>query len=173
MPYTAVLFSYRKPGLSPEAYKLHYETVHIPMLQEIAGPLFPQSWTRHYIQRSAGEDGTRSATVTHGNQADFSYDSYAELIFEDKIAFETFFARLHEKDAFEKLKGQEEKFADRAKFRMAIVDETNVTRRRRGDEEYHGCCDDMSVCSMWARKGAAWGLRVAAFFSRRKDLVAF
>lgn len=128
MPYTAVLFSYRKPGLSLEAYKLHYETVHIPILQEITGPLFPQSWTRHYIQRSVGEDGTRPATVIIGDQADFSYDSYAEVVFEDKVAFETFFARLHEKDALEKLKGEEEMFADRAKFRMAIVDETSVTR---------------------------------------------
>jgi len=134
MPYTAVLFSYRKPGLSLEAYKLHYETVHIPILQEIAGPLFPQSWTRHYIQRSVGEDGTRPATVIIGDQADFSYDSYAELIFEDKVAFETFFARLHEKDALERLKGEEEMFADRAKFRMAIVDETSVTRN-----EARGC----------------------------------
>lgn len=38
---------------------------------------------------------------------------------------------------------------------------------RRGDEKYDGCCDDMSVCSMWARKGAAWGIRVALQYAER------
>jgi len=154
MPYTAVLFSYRKPGTSPEAFKKHYETVHIPTLQEVSGPLFPQKWIRHYIQRSsAEEDSTRPATIRFGDQAYFDYDAYAEVVFEDKVAFEKFFACLHEAKNLGKLKSQEEMFVIRERFRMTIVDETNVTENKGKIEKTDGRCDDMSISSKSEEEG--------------------
>ena len=101
----------------------------MPLIKATSGPAFPQSWTRHYIQRSVEEDGTCPATVILGDQADFSYDAYAELVFKDEAAFKTFYGIVNEKGTLERLKKEEEKFLDRARFRMVLLDETTVTEK--------------------------------------------
>ena len=137
MPFIILIFAYRKPGFSPAAFKSHYESSHEPLLQSIAGNHFPKTHIRRYIQRSesntssaANDDTTNAnhqATVLVGMQADFDYDAIAELTFEDSAAFQTFYGLVNQPEAAEKIAKDEEMFLDRARMRIAVVDECNTT----------------------------------------------
>lgn len=93
MTYRILIFAYRKPGTTPAAFKSHYETSHVPLVQSIAGDHFPKAHTRRYIhrtERSASathdDDDDHPASVLVGAQSDFEYDAIAELIFDDETA---------------------------------------------------------------------------------------
>lgn len=131
MPYTILIFAYRKPGLSPAEFKSHYETRHIPLLASHAGPLFPITHTRHYIQRTEhGPD--YAATVLVGTQADFGYDAFAELVFEDEGKFRAFFGRVSEPEAAKQIAADEEKFLDRGRMRVVVGGEVVATSGGKG-----------------------------------------
>ena len=136
MPFTIVIYSWRKPGLSPAEFKDHYEHGHVPLVQYLTGPLFPLSHTRHYIQRTPGETAsTDSTNVAHpanvfvGSPSDFEYDAFAELVFEDVTKFQAFFGCVSTPEAAARIAEDEEKFLDRPKMRVAAVDDTAVTTR--------------------------------------------
>jgi uncharacterized protein (TIGR02118 family) len=125
MPYTVLIFAYRKPGLSPAEFKSHYESSHVPLVQSLTGSLFPKSHTRRYIQRA--DSANHPATVLVGTQADFEYDAIAELIFDDEGAFQAFFACVSEAKAAEKIAQDEDKFLDRTKMKVVIEGDSIVT----------------------------------------------
>ncbi|OTB16526.1 hypothetical protein K445DRAFT_21482 [Daldinia sp. EC12] len=136
MTYSIVIVAYRKPGTTPEQFKAHYENSHIPLVRELAGQHFPLSHTRHYIHRSEGTAADRTdrnpttpATVLMGSQADFDYDAYSELIFEDFASFQTFCSVVQQPENAAKIAADEEKFLDRTKILIASLGDTNVTSR--------------------------------------------
>ena len=49
MPYSVLVYIYRKKGTSPKQFKEHYETKHVPIIQRLSGNLFPMSHSRHYM----------------------------------------------------------------------------------------------------------------------------
>ena len=139
MPYTALIFAWRKPGTTPTDFKSHYESRHIPLIQSLAGPHFPKSHTRRYIQRSevdassysssanGGENAKYPATVLMGTQAEFDYDAFAELVFDDEGHFQTFMGVVGAKEAAERIAADEEMFLDRGRMMVVVVDECRVT----------------------------------------------
>lgn len=133
MPYIVLIFAHRKPGLSPAEFKSHYESSHVPLVQSLAGPLFPRSHTRRYIQRVQGstegstDNASHPAVVLVGTPADFEYDAFAELVFDDETAFQAFFACVSQVEAAGRIAEDEEKFLDRAKMRVVLVDDCTVT----------------------------------------------
>jgi EthD domain len=133
MPYTAIIFAYRKPTTTPAHFKTMYETKHIPLVQSIAGPLFPISHTRRYLARTEGspqvgsDTSTYPATVIVGSQADFDYDAIAELVFSDQDAFQAFFAKVSEPANAQRLAEDEDSFLDRSRMRAVALDGTVVT----------------------------------------------
>ncbi|KAI2619287.1 EthD domain-containing protein [Hypoxylon sp. NC1633] len=137
MTYTVVVFVTRKPGLTPQQFKEHYDNVHIPLIRGIAGPLFPLSHTRRYISRSQsdaqGTNTTRNATtpahVILGSQADFDYDAIVEMVFPDEKAFQDFFKHVHGPEHGSTVIADEERFIDRAELRVAILGSTETTGR--------------------------------------------
>ena len=122
--------------MTPAEFKTYYENSHMPLVQRIGGVHFPKSHTRSYIQRSEvdtsatstgdGENAKYPATVLIGNQAEFDYDSVAELVFEDQTHFQLFMGAISENEAAKTLAADEEKFLDRGKMRAVMVDERNV-----------------------------------------------
>ena len=138
MPYTVVIVAYRKPGLTPLQFKHHYESKHVPLLRSLAGPHFPLSHTRHYIQRTTPASApantidttnARYPAVTFvGTAADFEYDAWAELVFESADAFQGFFGVMTAPEAAKQIGEDEELFIDRARTRIAAVDQVEVTR---------------------------------------------
>lgn len=133
MPYRVLIFAYRKPGISPSKFKTHYETRHVPLVKAIAGPLFPKSHVRRYVQRaSGGRDSPPSnahhpATVLIGSQSDFDYDAIAELIFKDEGAFQAFFAKVSEPEAAAKIAKDEEQFLDRTRMKVVVLGDCITT----------------------------------------------
>ena len=130
MPFKVLIFAHRKPGLSPTQFKDHWENSHIPLIQKLSGPSFPTTHSRRYIHRIEATDATSDdpasnesypATVLVGRQADFSYDGFAELTFEDETAFQTFFGIISQGEAAKQLAEDEEKFLDRAKMTAVVV----------------------------------------------------
>ena len=54
-------------------------------------------------------------------QEDFEYDAFAELVFDDKAAFQTFFALVSQEEAARTIAMDEEIFLDRGKLKAAVV----------------------------------------------------
>ena len=131
MTFTVLIFAYRKAGTTPAAFKSHYETIHVPLIQSLTGPHFPQSHKRFYIQRSqdAISENAHPATVLAGTQSDFQYDAFAELTFEDEAEFQTLMGIVGQGEAKERLAADEEMFMDRARMSVVVVEEPVVTRR--------------------------------------------
>lgn len=58
MLYSIVAFFWRKPGLTPQEFRHHYETNHILLLLDLFGPAFPKSHTRFYLPRQLSTNHT-------------------------------------------------------------------------------------------------------------------
>ncbi|KAE8336902.1 hypothetical protein BDV24DRAFT_141026 [Aspergillus arachidicola] len=128
MVFKALLYITRKPGTTPTEFQTHYETVHLPLLQKLAGADFPLSHRRLYLARPApGEDNSFPAAVLIGNQEDFAFDAIVELTFTDEAAFKVFFARRQEPGTKELVDADEEKFLDQTKFKAVVLGEVHET----------------------------------------------
>ncbi|KAI0553954.1 EthD domain-containing protein [Xylaria curta] len=136
MPYSVLIFAYRKPGTTPEQFKAHYEGSHVPLVRELARASFPLSHARRYLHRSENQADSNTvrnlstpATVLIGTQDDFDYDAIAELTFEDAAAFQTFFGRMQQPEIAAKIAADEEKFLDRTRMPVVVLGDTTETRR--------------------------------------------
>ncbi|KAM0802716.1 EthD domain-containing protein [Usnea florida] len=135
MTFTVLIFSYRKQGTTPASFKTHYETIHIPLIQSLTGPHFPQSHKRYYIQRSSDDTTTSEhanaypATVLAGTQSDFQYDAFAELTFEDEAEFQTLMGIVGQGEARERIARDEEVFMERERMQVVVVEGPVVTGR--------------------------------------------
>jgi hypothetical protein len=130
MSFRFLLFVTRRPDLSPEAFKTHWETKHVELIKAIAGDQFPISHTRTYLARPAqAENATWPAAVLVGSQEDFSYDGFAELVFPDEAAFKSFFALVSEPDNAAKIAADEEKFIVREAMKAVVIGDKTVTSK--------------------------------------------
>ena len=135
MPYTLLAFLPRKPGITPTAFKSHYENHHIPLLKDILGPdRFPTVHKRYYLSRveeplqdTTGKS-TNETTVTDPHPpaegviipstvaGEFSWDCCAEVIFRDEAHYEAFHEALAAQG--ERLRTDEERFLDWRRMRV-------------------------------------------------------
>ncbi|KKA19511.1 Uncharacterized protein T310_6518 [Rasamsonia emersonii CBS 393.64] len=138
MTYRILAFLYRKPSISPDEFKQHYEANHIPLLKRLTGPDFPLTHTRRYIARKsvdqpvegASERNAKTpATVFVGSQADFDYDAVVELTFADEAAFQAFHAKLTSPEVAKELGEDEERFINRAKLRVVALGDVVETAK--------------------------------------------
>ncbi|APA10142.1 predicted protein [Sclerotinia sclerotiorum 1980 UF-70] len=135
-PLTLSAFHWRKKGLTPEEFKNHYETVHIPILQEITGDKFPKTHTRHYVVRTSdgatSDDKSNSkykASVYAGTNAqDFDYDVYSELVFENEAKFKAFESIMFDPVLGPKINEDSVKFIDHVKMVWINISESTTAR---------------------------------------------
>lgn len=123
---------YRKPTISPAQFREHYERVHIPLVREIAGPLFPLTHTRKYISREKQiekENPEYTAHVMAGEQADFAYDAIVEMTFEDQAGFYDFGGCLAQPAVAKQIRDDCEEFMDASKAPAVILSDVVETRR--------------------------------------------
>lgn len=115
--------------MSPAAFKSHYESNHIPLIQSLTGSHFPRTHKRYYVQRSEDADTNNHfpATVLVGAQSDFPYDAFAELIFEDAAKFQTFMSIVSQGETKETLAQDEDLFLDRGRMTAVVVGEPVAT----------------------------------------------
>ncbi|KAL4877840.1 EthD domain-containing protein [Aspergillus karnatakaensis] len=136
MPIKALILSSRKPGLSLEEFRTHYEE-HVQLIKSLAGDTFPLSHRRTYLARTTvntptgdgpGRNALIPAIVVRGEQSDFDFDATAELTFADQDAADKFMERMGQRENAQKLLEDEEKFLNRE--RVAIVMIRSLQRRR-------------------------------------------
>lgn len=148
MTYTILALIYRKPSLTPDQFRTHYDTVHVPLLKSLVGDTFPMTHTRNYITRtqswtqnqdldsstskSFGDSPSTDLwlpTLYRGQPSDFPYDSLTVMIWEDKPTFDRFCEVFYREDVQKKMQADEERFIDRT-FRMACALEDPVVTAR-------------------------------------------
>ncbi|KAL2045990.1 hypothetical protein ABVK25_011879 [Lepraria finkii] len=132
MSYSIVAFLWRKPGLTPDEFRHHYETIHIPLLLTLLA--FPKSYTRFYLPRQlsttylADTSNTNYApTIFLNSTDDFDYDAFASIVFADEAAFDMFYTRLRDPDIAKVLGDDEDKFLWRQKLVVAAAGAPCVT----------------------------------------------
>lgn len=134
MGFTVVLFAYRKPGMSPEAFRDHYETVHVPLMKELGGSLFPVSHTRQYISRTKAHfpdaEQPYPPVLISGSPSDFSYDAITEMVFEAKDDFLKFSAILASPEVAPKVAQDCGAFLDMTRAPSMVVMEPKCETRR-------------------------------------------
>jgi hypothetical protein len=139
MPFKVLVYAYRKPGVSPDDFKNHYEA-HIDLFKRLTGDDFPLSHRRIYIARSSVEttsDGASSrnattpATVIVGQQSDYDYDCLAELTFSDAAAWEACVVKVRSPEIGAQIAADEDKFYDRSKTGVLVIGD--VTETIKGD----------------------------------------
>ncbi|KAL2819652.1 EthD domain-containing protein [Aspergillus cavernicola] len=114
--FTIVVFVTRKPGLSPGEFLDHWENHHVPLLQRIGGSRFPQSHTRHYLQHDETSPEYPVVPLV-GQSADFTYDGFAVVSFENEAAFREFLPVMLSSEVLE----DEERFTDRARMKAVAL----------------------------------------------------
>ena len=134
MSYSIVAFLWRKPGLTPDQFRHHYDTEHMPLLRNLLGPSFPESHTRFYLPRQLSNPSSADASNTNyvptvflGDTDDFDYDAFASVVFADEAAFHAFNARLRDADVAKVVGEDEEKFLCRQKTIVAAAGAASVT----------------------------------------------
>ncbi|KAL4948678.1 EthD domain-containing protein [Aspergillus filifer] len=114
--------------MTPAQFKTHYETVHMPLIKNLAGDLFPLSHRRLYLARpSPGEEGSYPVAAVLGSQEDFPYDCITELTFPDEETMRTFFARRMEPGTKEIVEEDENKFLQAEKLKMVVLGDVQET----------------------------------------------
>ena len=133
MTYTIMLFVTRKPNLSPEEFKDHYENVHIPLAQRLCAGNWPFKFTRQYLARVTRKgfggpaNPDRPPLLLRGTAQDIDYDCVGHMEFENEHAFQAFYKRVYEKDVAAKLAADEVQFLELGKTRVVVVGETIST----------------------------------------------
>lgn len=137
MSLKVFIYAYRKPGLSVEDFRKHYED-HVDLVKRLSGEDFPLSHKRSYVARNTVEVATEGAsdrnsrtpaTVIVGQQSDFDFDAYAELTFADQAAFQAFSAKVYAPDTASQIAADEEKFLDKSRLGIAMLGEVIETTR--------------------------------------------
>ena len=110
---TLVLLLKRKPGLTKEQFRHHYETVHVPLAKKHVGHLF-LDYKRHYINSNIGiaPDGNGMVLKAEGE-----YDAITNIVFENQAAVDEFL-RIAALPETAVLAQDEANFLDRSKMSL-------------------------------------------------------
>ena len=104
----------RKPGLTPAQFKQHYESFHAPMAQRMVGHLF-ESYVRNYPKELVDYEPEHA-------DIDDSYDAVTEFVFKDASGPAEMQRIFNLPDNNREILEDEERFQDRLKTRLLIVD---------------------------------------------------
>ncbi|KAH8427940.1 EthD domain-containing protein [Aspergillus melleus] len=136
MSVRLIITACRKPDLSPEAFRTHYEA-HVELIKRLAADTFPLCHRRSYLLRTTvsvppddatSRNSNTPATVLKGAQSDFDFDVTAELTFVDQAALDRFVARVQEPDVAKEIAADEEMFVERSTVVVAMLDGVWETR---------------------------------------------
>ncbi|RJE24995.1 hypothetical protein PHISCL_02646 [Aspergillus sclerotialis] len=139
MPFKVLVYAHRKPGVSPEDFKKHYEA-HIDLFKRLTGDDFPLSHRRIYIARTSTEtpsegassrNATTPANLIVGQQSDYDCDCLAELTFSDQAGWEACVAKVRSPEIGAQIAADEDKFYDRSKTGVLVIGD--VTETTKGD----------------------------------------
>eukprot|EP00026_Physarum_polycephalum_P023126 Phypoly_transcript_27887.p1 GENE.Phypoly_transcript_27887~~Phypoly_transcript_27887.p1 ORF type:complete len:133 (+),score=12.49 Phypoly_transcript_27887:64-462(+) len=129
MVYRVIFFITRKPHVSFEVFKEHYESYHVPMVQKLAAEVpsegQPISYTRKWLMRDQSDADTKNPNRNPGMMGnhDFTFDVVTELVFQSKEAAKVYETALYAGGKAGPLMEDEEKYHDWSKSRSYVVEE--------------------------------------------------
>lgn len=112
-----VILIKKKPGMSREDFIQHYETSHAVMGKKMLGHLwvkYVRNYPRGLMEYQPEE-----------NSADDSYDAVTEIWLKDQAAMDEMARIINDPENNRIILEDEEKFQDRLKTRLLIVDEVD------------------------------------------------
>lgn len=119
-----VFFLRRKPGITPEEFRNHYENSHVKLAQKYIGHLLV-GYHRNY-PILAYLDPSNIAPGTEPEPYDIGYDAITEMRVRDAAAVEEI-ARIFNDPVIQPiLREDEEKFLDQKASVMIVCDEANT-----------------------------------------------
>ena len=108
---------YRKPGLTREQFRHHYDTKHVPLVKGLMGDNL-ERYVRNYVI-----DGGTDFDVGKAPE----YDCITEFFFTDKDAFARAIAAVESPENAPTVRADEKSFLDVGRLEMTIVEEFERT----------------------------------------------
>jgi hypothetical protein len=127
MVYTVFMLITRKPGTTLAQFKDHYENKHVPLIMDILKDVLPVSHTRYYLKRNEAAEGA-PPLVFFGDASTVDYDCITKIELRDEEHFGKFNETFMKSPRFAEVQEDEERFADKAKFRVFGIESTEVTK---------------------------------------------
>ncbi len=112
-PIKKILLIKRKAGTTPEQFRQHYETIHVPLALKLLGDL-ALDYRRNYVQPADPAAPPRPG---------IDHDVVTELWFKDKAMMDAFYARVRQPEIYAQIAADEATFMDRPANRQITVDE--------------------------------------------------
>lgn len=106
----------KKDGLSTEAFRNHYEAIHVPLIRSMIGDRI--GYSRIYVDRSTLIGGTMAQPSGH---AEFAFDVITQLAFADEAAFAQAKAAFAIPRNSSRIARDEEKFLERDRKLMFVT----------------------------------------------------
>ncbi|CAO2656507.1 Nn.00g053100.m01.CDS01 [Neocucurbitaria sp. VM-36] len=131
MGITVFMFVPRKPGISLEAFKDHYENKHVPLVLKALGDAKPVSHTRYYCQRNPAAQGDAEVPpplLYVGDPSTIDYDCITTVELEDEAHFKRFNEAFETSPLRKEIEEDQNLFADSSKFKVLAVETLRVTR---------------------------------------------
>ena len=120
----------RKPGLTHEQFRQHYENSHVPLVHKYLSHLFVD-YRRSYVTGALGHDSQLDRT--RPTDRDIGFDAITELWFADETAIQEM-NRITSDEAVGRLFYEDElKFFDRAACRIVTCEEIVDPQRGTGE----------------------------------------
>ena len=127
MTFTLVAQIKRKATLTPQEFRNHYDTVHVPLLKSLVGPAFPLTHTRHYITRLLESPFPPMRYREGFKGSEIEFDAISIMVFRNAEHFEEFRNVFFQVEVQKTMKEDEERFQD-TEWKMACkVEEPVVT----------------------------------------------
>jgi hypothetical protein len=117
-----ILLLKRKPGMSREQFRHHYETSHVALAKEYVGHLFVD-YVRHYVH---GTNVLAEDEVGWAAQTDSGYDAITKIVFRDQGTLDEFWRICTDPEVNAILKADEERFLDRPAMRISVCEEVKT-----------------------------------------------
>lgn len=114
----------RKPGTTRAQFKEYYEANHAPLCERLL-PFYQDYYRSYFAETQDYETGHLDNKV--GDELDF--DVITELTFSSRENYENLVAALSDPRIGDQITADEEKFMDRSKMSVYIVEECRSSRR--------------------------------------------
>jgi uncharacterized protein (TIGR02118 family) len=106
----------RKPGLTMEEFREHYETRHAPLARRLLP--YMQGYVRNYVRH----DVSHSPEGLEGSGTGPDFDVATEITIASQEDYERLMARLAEPEVQRAIAEDEERFVDRGATKMFFVE---------------------------------------------------
>ena len=117
-----ILLLKRKPGMTREQFRRHYDTSHVMLAKKHLGHLF-HDYRRHYV---GDVIAMRGEEVVVNGVEEGAYDVITKIVFKDQAALDEFWRIYAIPEVFAELRADEQAFLDMPTMRVNLCEEVRT-----------------------------------------------